>query len=159
MKKIWFVVLLCLSLATACMAAEKVEAPAACKKCGMDRTVFAHSRMVVTYADGGSVGTCSLNCIAIEMEEAKGKAVTSLQVADYNTKKLTNAKKATWVIGGKKQGVMTSVAKWAFTTKLAAETFIKENGGKLATFDEALKTAEKEQSAEMPHGGHGDHKM
>lgn len=165
MKKLWIAILLVLALGTVGLAADKVEAPDACKHCGMDRTKFAHSRMVATYPDGSSAGTCSLNCVVTDMKAAKGKAVKSFQVADYNTKKLTDAKTAAWVIGGTKKGVMTPVAKWAFADKKDADVFIKANGGKPATFNEALKAAEMEQ-ADKPqskkpqeHKGHGDHKM
>ena len=164
MKKIWIALLLVLSLGTVCLAAEKVEAPDSCKHCGMDRTTFAHSRMVVTYIDSSSAGTCSINCVVTDLKEAK-KEVKSFQVADYNSKKLTDAKTATWVIGGSKKGVMTKTAKWAFAEKSDADAFIKANGGKLASFDEALKAAEKdeaERSKNMKpkeHSGHGDHKM
>ena len=163
MKKLWIALLLVLSLVTVCLASEKVEAPDSCKHCGMDRTKFAHSRMVVTYTDG-STGTCSINCVVTDLKEAK-KEVKSFQVADYNSKKLTDAKTATWVIGGSKKGVMTKTAKWAFAEKSDADAFIKANGGKLASFDEALKAAEKdeaERSKNMKpkeHSGHGDHKM
>jgi len=160
MKKIWIALLLVLSLATICLAAEKVEAPDSCKHCGMDRTKFAHSRMVVTYSDGSSAGTCSINCIAIDLKESK-KEVKSFQVGDYNTKKLIDAKAAAWVIGGSKKGVMTPVAKWAFAEKKDADAFIKKNGGTLATFDDALKAAEKElaeRNKPAEHKGH-DHKM
>jgi copper chaperone NosL len=164
MKKLWIALFFVLSLATISFAADKVETPDSCKHCGMDRTKFAHSRMVVTYTDGSSVGTCSINCVVTELKESK-KEVTSFQVADYNTKKLTNAKTAIWVIGGSKKGVMTKTAKWAFTEKTDADAFIKANGGKLASFDETLKAAEKdeaERSKNMKpkeHSGHGDHKM
>ena len=109
MKQIWIAILLVLSLGTACLAADKIEAPDSCKHCGMDRAKFAHSRMVVTYTDGSSTGTCSINCVATDMKES-GKEVASFQVADYNTKKLIDAKTAAWVIGGTKKGVMTRVA-------------------------------------------------
>jgi nitrous oxide reductase accessory protein NosL len=36
---------------------------------------------------------------------------------------------------------MTKRAKWAFEKKDDAEKFIKENGGTLATYDEAMKAA------------------
>jgi nitrous oxide reductase accessory protein NosL len=65
-------------------------------------------------------------------------------VADFNTLKLIDARTATWVIGGKERGVMSNVPKWAFATKQAAEAFIRDNGGRLATFDEALALAKKE---------------
>jgi nitrous oxide reductase accessory protein NosL len=159
MKRLWIAILLVLSLGTVCLAADKVESPAECKQCGMDRTKFGHSRMVVTYEDGSSSGTCSLNCVVTDTKKTKGKTVKSFQVADYNTKKLIDAKSAAWVIGGSKKGVMTQVAKWAFADKKGADAFIKQNGGKPATFDEALKAAEKEQTSSSQNKGHGEHKM
>ena len=157
MKKIWIALLLVLSLGTVCLAAEKVEAPDSCKHCGMDRTTFAHSRMVVTYTDGSSTGTCSINCVVTDMKEAK-KEVKSFQVADYNSKKLTDAKSATWVIGGSKKGVMSKVAKWAFAKKTDAEEFIKANGGIVATFEETLKAAEKDEAERAKNMKHQEHK-
>src|SRR5690242_11515091 len=115
-------------------AAATVEGPKACIKCGMDRTRFAHSRMVVAYADGTSAGVCSIHCAAEEMKESGGKRLGSLMVADYDSKELIAAKSAVWVMGGKKKGVMTSPAKWAFSGDEAARRFIRENGGEIATF-------------------------
>ena len=165
MKKFWLAITLVLSLAAVCIAADtKVESPADCKKCGMNRTKFAQSRMVVTYADGSSSGTCSINCVATDMQESK-KEVKSFQVGDYTAKKLIDAKSATWVIGGSKKGVMTPVAKWAFAEKKDAEAFVKANGGSLATFEDAFKATEKELSDRdskkkaHDHKGHGEHKM
>jgi len=166
MKKLWIAVVLVLSLGTVCLAAEtKVEAPDACVHCGMDRTKFGHSRMIVTYTDDSSAGTCSLNCVVTDMSKNKGKTVKTFQVADYNTRKLIDAKSASWVLGGGKKGVMTKVAKWAFADKKDADAFIKTNGGNPATFDEALKAAEDEHSEKTQnnkphdHKGHGEHKM
>ena len=42
---------------------------------------------------------------------------------------------------------MTPVAKWAFADKKGAEAFVKQHGGKLTTFAEVLKEAEKEVAA------------
>jgi len=145
MKSIVAAILLCLAVgATTSFATDQVESPPACQKCGMNRTSFAQSRMLIDYADGTSVGTCSLHCAAIAMGESHGRQITSITVADFNTKKLIDAKTAVWVIGGKKQGVMTKVAKWAFASKGDAEDFVKENGGKVATYQEALRLAEEE---------------
>lgn len=112
-----------------------------CLQCGMDRDKLSHSRMLITYADGTKVGTCSLACVATEQKKNPGKKISSIKVADYYTKELIPAGKAVWVIGGKKAGVMTSVAKWAFGTRKDAEKFTKVNGGKIVTFDEAMKAA------------------
>ncbi len=65
-------------------------------------------------------------------------------MGDYGTKGLINAETAFWVIGGSKPGVMTKNAKWAFANKADAEKFQKENGGRIARFDEALEAAYKD---------------
>lgn len=116
----------------------------ACPHCGMDREKFAHSRMLITYSDGSSVGVCSIHCAVTELKTGKGKVLKSVEVADLNTKKLVDAEKAAWVIGGSKKGVMTRTAKWAFAKKSDAMVFVKSNGGKLATYKEAFALAEKD---------------
>jgi copper chaperone NosL len=121
-----------------------VKAHQACAHCGMDREKFAHSRMLITYADGSSAGVCSIHCTATELKASKGKKVKAVEVADLNSKKLISAEKATWVIGGSRNGVMTRTPKWAFAKKDDAAAFISKNGGKLATYKEALTLAEKE---------------
>ena len=136
--------LLLLLVAVTAGAHDKVEDPRSCQQCGMDRGDYAHSRMLIAYADGSQSGTCSLHCTAIELNGHRDKKVATLQVADYYSKKLTDARKATWVIGGRKQGVMTSIPKWAFASKGQAVRFIEANGGRLAAFKEALALAEKE---------------
>jgi copper chaperone NosL len=159
MNKFWLTVVMLFAMTAFCLAADnKIEAPADCKYCGMNRTQFAQSRMVVTYSDG-TAGTCSINCVVIDMKANKGKEVKSFQVGDYETKKLIDAKTATWVIGGTKKGVMTPVAKWAFADKSGAGKFIKTNGGKLATFDAVLKATEKELAEQDKPKGHSGHKM
>jgi nitrous oxide reductase accessory protein NosL len=140
-KKIGF---LALFLGLGAIALAQVEGPSSCQFCGMDRTAFAQSRMLIIYADGTTVGICSLNCAVIEMKQNPKKKVKALMVGDYRTEKLLDARAATWVIGGKFPGVMTQVAKWAFDTRSAAEQFISENGGKLASFDECLALALQE---------------
>jgi copper chaperone NosL len=118
---------------------EDIQAHKSCKYCGMDREKFAHSRMLTEYSDGSSFGSCSIHCTAIDLAQAFDKQVKALMAADYNKKNLIDAEKAYWVIGGNKPGVMTKTAKWAFADKKDAEAFIKENGGKLANFEDAMK--------------------
>ena len=154
MKRIVFAIIALVFASLASLAAATVEAPADCTQCGMNRTKFAHSRMVVTYKDGSSTGTCSINCVVVDMKAHQGKGAQSFQVGDYTSKKLIDAKTAVWVIGGKKRGVMTPVAKWAFGDKQAAVAFVTENGGKLATFDEAFSATEKELASDHNHGAH-----
>jgi copper chaperone NosL len=137
------VILGLLFAATVCVAQTPadIQAHASCKYCGMDRQQFAHSRMQIEYEDGAAVGTCSIHCAAIDLANNIDKTPKGLLVGDYGTKKLIDAEKAVWVIGGNKPGVMTKRAKWAFENKDQAEKFIQENGGSLATFDQAMKTS------------------
>jgi len=116
-----------------------IQAHHNCKYCNMDRQTFAHSRMLIEFTDGSSTGLCSIHCAALDLAQSFNKQVKAILVGDYNTKKLINAETAYWVIGGDKPGVMTKVAKWAFADKKDAEAFIKEHGGKIANFDEAMK--------------------
>lgn len=123
-----------------------VEAPQECTFCGMNRTRFARSRMLVDHADGSQVGTCSIHCTAIELKTTQGKAPKALRVGDHGdpSHPLIDARTAVWVIGGSERGVMTPVPKWAFASKAGAEAFIQKSGGKLASYEEALAAATQE---------------
>lgn len=144
MKRFLLIVSLLLLCCGSAWGAEKIESPEACLLCGMNRTTYAYSRMVIVYDDGASDGLCSLNCAVEQMKKFKTRKVKSLLVADYGSRKLIDARKALWVIGGKIPGVMTPKPKWAFARQADAEAFVKENGGTLSNFDEALKLALQE---------------
>ena len=122
-------------------AQEDIQKHPSCKYCGMDRKQFAHTRMLIEYDDASAVATCSIHCAAIDLANNIDKTPKVIWVGDYNTKNLIDAEKASWVMGGSKIGVMTKRAKWAFDKKEDAEKFIKENGGGIAIFDEAMKAA------------------
>jgi nitrous oxide reductase accessory protein NosL len=140
--------------AHAAAPAVAVEDPKACQICRMDRTMFAHSRMLVEYSDGTVTGTCSIHCVAADLKKQGVKAVRSFKVADYDTKALIDAKTATWVIGGSRKGVMTGVPKWAFSNEAGAQAFIKEFGGKIVPFHDIRKAAEAEVSDGGSRMGH-----
>lgn len=114
---------------------------ASCKYCGMDRQKFAQSRMLIEYADGTSTGLCSLHCAALDLANQLDKMPGAIKVGDYNSKELINAEGATWVLGGKIQGVMTSRAKWAFASRDDAMKFVAENGGEVVDFEAAINAA------------------
>jgi copper chaperone NosL len=143
MKKTVILVLAVLIIAafTVYAQGDDIKLSPSCKYCGMDREKFGHSRMLIEYDDGTSVGTCSVHCAAVDLALNIDKTPKALMAADFGTKTLTAAEQATWVIGGNKPGVMTKRAKWAFGNKADAEKFVKENGGTLATFDDAIKLA------------------
>ena len=100
--------------------------------------------MLIEYEDNSTVAACSLHCASLDLALNLDKAPKTISVADYNTKELINAEAATWVIGGKKPGVMTRNAKWAFGKKEDAEKFRLENGGLISGFDEAMEAAYKD---------------
>jgi copper chaperone NosL len=137
-----------LSLTAAATAQDGVKKYPSCKYCGMDREKFAHSRMLIEYTDGTVVGTCSIHCAAVDLALNIDKMPKAVLVGDYNTKALIDAEKATWVLGGSKMGVMTRNGKWAFTQKGDAEKFIGLNGGKISTYDEAMKASYEDMYAD-----------
>ena len=122
-------------------AEKKIEKPAECQNCGMDRTAFAASRVLITFTDGTRRGTCSINCAYDEVKKNAARKVKVIQVADYTTKLLIDGKKAVWVIGGRKHGVMSATAKWAFARREDAEKFVSEFGGAISDFNAAWKAA------------------
>ncbi|HEY4744296.1 MAG TPA: nitrous oxide reductase accessory protein NosL [Desulfuromonadaceae bacterium] len=134
---------LCLCVAAVARAVPSSDVPHApsCHLCGMNRGMFSHSRMVIEYEDGSAVGTCSLHCTAVELANTIDRIPVMVRVADYDRKELLDAEEAVWVMGGSKKGVMTGQAKWAFADRAAAERFVRANGGRIVTFDEAIKAA------------------
>lgn len=144
MKKVVFlicIISLILFPAAGGHAQDDISRHAACDICGMDRKTYAHSRMMLEFDDKTSAGTCSIHCTAAQMAAHREKTMIRMLAGDYATKELIDAQKAFWVIGGKQDGVMTRRAKWAFREKTSAEAFIKDNGGTLGTYRDAMKAA------------------
>lgn len=118
--------------------ADIVKHPA-CPLCGMNREMYAHSRVYIEYEDGSSDGFCSIHCAAASLAVSYDRIPTLIRVGDYDTKQLIDAETAVWVVGGSKAGVMSARAKWAFAGQASADAFIKANGGVVATFDVAMR--------------------
>jgi hypothetical protein len=112
----------------------------------MDRGSFDFSRMLIEYDDGTVSAVCSLHCAAIDLANNIDKTPRAIKVADLTGSQLIDAEKAFWVIGGKKPGVMSNRGKWAFEKKDDAESFMKTNQGKLASFEEAIRMAYEDMS-------------
>jgi copper chaperone NosL len=138
MRKVAFTVMFLLLFASYALSAEDIVQVPSCKYCGMDREKFNFSRMYIEYDQGKSEGFCSIHCAAVDLSVNIDKTPRTIFVADYGTKELIDAEKAFWVIGGEKPGVMTKRGKWAFKLKNDADGFIKQSGGALATFDDAM---------------------
>ncbi len=128
-------------VAAALAADDDIAKHKSCKFCGMDREKWNFSRVYLEYDDGSTEGTCSIHCAAVDLAVNLDRSPRVIWVADYGTKQLIDGEKAAWVLGGKKPGVMTKRAKWAFADKAAAEAFVKENEGSVGTFDDAIKSA------------------
>ncbi|PLX94379.1 MAG: NosL family protein [Desulfuromonas sp.] len=109
-----------------------------CSYCGMNRVKFAHSRMLIEYAEGPSVGTCSIHCTALEFANAIDRLPVTIKVGELNSKMLIDAEQAVWVLGGDRPGVMTKRAKWAFADQAAAAEFIASHGGEIIDFEQAM---------------------
>ena len=112
-----------------------------CFYCGMYRSKFEHSWVIITHEDGSSEGVCSIHCAAIDMALHTGKSIRKITVGDFDSKKQIDANEAYWVIGGDIMGVMTVRAKWAFETKERADNFMKKHGGRPANLREVIKEA------------------
>ena len=120
-----------------------------CLHCGMDRKAYGFSRMLVQYADGASVGVCSLRCAVVELDANTKRTVKAILAADRTERVLIDAEKAVWVMGGVKRGVMTSRPKWAFGSQAAAKAFIENYGGTIVTWSEALTAAREDLAQEV----------
>ena len=140
-RKIYLLLSLCVLAAYSLSAGFAEAAEQSCTYCGMYKSKFEHSWVILEHADGSATGVCSIHCAAIDMALHTGKVIQKITVGDYDTLKQINADKAYWVIGGEIMGVMTARAKWAFETKDGADNFIKNHGGRPATFSEVIKAA------------------
>lgn len=135
--------ILCLAYATSSYGQEPedIRLHPNCKTCGMSREMFSYSRMLIEYTNGSVSGTCGIRCAAVDLALNMGRVPEYIKAADFNSRKLLDADKAHWVIGGSKQGTMSTRGKWAFTKKEEADAFMAKNGGAAGTFYDALKAS------------------
>ena len=126
-------------IAAAAPVSEDIRQYPECKYCGMDREKFGFSRMLIQYDDGTAAPTCSVHCAGIDLALNPHKAISASLVGDYASRKLLDAEKAIWVLGGDKMGVMSIRGKWAFRERRDAEQFIREHGGAMASYEAVMK--------------------
>lgn len=112
-----------------------------CPVCGMSIKQYYKTSHTSKLENGNPRQYCSIYCLAKDKEEY-GINENDIQVIDAKTEKLINAKNAFYVVGSEVKGTMSMVSKLAFENKNDAKDFIKEFGGELKTFDEALKIAQ-----------------
>lgn len=108
-----------------------------CPNCGMDLVKFYKTSHALSQ-EGTTHQYCSLHCLV----EANVHAdLINAKVVDVTSLAFINAHDATYVIGSSVPGTMTVNSKYAFAKKADAEAFMKEYGGTLADFHEAVKIA------------------
>ncbi|WP_052761297.1 nitrous oxide reductase accessory protein NosL [Sedimenticola thiotaurini] len=114
-----------------------------CPYCGMNRTKWNHSRHLVQYDDDLVDGTCSIHCLAISLSLNLDRGPKAIYAPDFSSaekiKPLVKVDEATYLVGSKLKGTMTANSKMAFASEAAAKAAQAEQGGKLASFDEALE--------------------
>lgn len=113
-----------------------------CPYCGMVRKMWSHSRHLVHYSDDLVDGTCSIHCLAISLSLNLDRGIKGIYAADFGAdgkmKPLANVDKMTYLVGSKLPGTMSAKSKMAFASPEKAKAAQAANGGKTATFDEAL---------------------
>ncbi len=112
-----------------------------CPQCGMDLVMF-YKTSHAAKIDGKQKQFCSIHCLAEAMQHAK--SVSDIKVVDAKSLQWIDAKKAHYVVGSKVKGTMSRVSKYAFKNISDAKEFQEKKGGKLMTFEEALKEAQKD---------------
>jgi len=132
-----FIILwICLFLSLSSKIVAKEE-PRWCPLCSMNLKMYHQTNNRLTFSDGSRVQTCSIFCAA-QMYEKKSTEIDRWEVVDYETKIFTDAKKAHWLIDSNIPGVMTAVSKIAFSSLEDGQKYMKNHGGTLGTFGDAL---------------------
>lgn len=109
--------------------------------CGMNLPMFYktnHSAIL----NGEVRQYCSLHCVAEDLMQKL--PLENIQVVDVQSLKFVDAKKAFYVVKSRQKGTMSEVSKYAFKNIEDAKNFSKKYGGKILTFNEALKIAKKD---------------
>jgi len=109
-----------------------------CAVCGMYLDLYERTHFVILFNDDTTKSTCSLACAAMVINQNKGR-IKGVKVADFLTGKLLDADKAYFLEGSDIPGVMSYTSRIAFFSKTQASTFQKKHGGRIVTFDRALK--------------------
>ena len=123
-----------------------------CPYCGMSRKEFQAARMLVHFADDLADGTCSLHCTAISLAINVDRGPKAIYVADNaaaDPLPLTDAEKATFLVGSDIKGVMTRRSKVAYATAEAAAAAQAKHGGETMDFSKALLAAYTDMSGDV----------
>ena len=92
-----------------------------------------------------------LGNMALFDKQHKAADIGAIYVADYNTKTLSDAKKAFFVLGSRALGPMNDPNLPAFATRDAADAFVKAQGGKVLAFGEVTRDIIKSLNSGHQH--------
>lgn len=124
-----------------------------CVVCNMDRRRFHYARHLTHYADDHVDGTCSLECTAEMMLRERRRGFKAIYGPDFGAegepKPLVDVAAATYLLGSRLPGTMTRRSKYVFADPVAAQRVRQEQGGELATFDEALAASMAEKAEQL----------
>ncbi len=109
-----------------------------CPECGMTLPMF-YKTNHAAIVDGKVKQYCSIHCVVEDTK--KGSKLSDIKVVDVKSLKFIDASKAFYVVGSDKKGTMSMVSKYAFASKVDADAFAKENGGKVVDYQGAYKAA------------------
>ncbi|EQB40697.1 hypothetical protein M947_00160 [Sulfurimonas hongkongensis] len=113
-----------------------------CPVCGMNIKMFYKTSHTAELKNKTPRQYCSIRCLVQDKKEY-GIDNSSIKVVDAKSEKLIDASDAFYVLGSDVKGTMSRVSKLAFKTKADAEEHVKKYKGKIVTFDEAIKAAQK----------------
>jgi nitrous oxide reductase accessory protein NosL len=116
-----------------------------CNVCGMHLSKYYKTNHTTEFKNGHKEQYCSIHCQAEIYRDYKDK-IKTIQVVDTNSLKFIDATKAFYVVGSSKEGTMSPVSKYAFSSKDEALKFQKEFGGTIHNFDETMNIALKDLS-------------
>lgn len=119
-----------------------------CPLCSMNLKMFWKTTHWLTFSDGTRTGYCSIHCASIVYQK-RAPDIDHWEVADYDTKRLINARSSHFLIGSDLPGTMTPVSKLAFASLDTAKRYQKEHGGTIGTLDDALKRAFEGRGEDM----------
>lgn len=119
-----------------------------CPLCSMNLKMFWKTSHWLTFSNGTRTGYCSIHC-ASKVYQKGPTEIDRWEVADYDTKKLIDGRKAHFLIGSDLPGTMTPVSKLAFSSLDVAKRYQKEHGGSIGTLDDALKRAIEGRGEDM----------
>lgn len=118
-----------------CEAGQRAE----CAVCGMWIDLYMKTRHVVILKDDTEMPFCSISCAARFMREHEGET-KEVKAADYLTTELVDANEAFYLEGSDAPPVMGSTSMIAFSSRMNARRFRMIHGGRIISFDNALKS-------------------